>query len=148
MTSDSIQPGIAGGMPPVRSMNSEIRHLEQLAEGGAKSLEKVAAKFESIFLGMLLKQMWESVERAGLFEEGAGRQIHDGMMVDMLSDHLAQNGGIGMAKALVSRLQQAALAYERQMAGPALEDAAREKDTAALDSEDPKAPAGDAGGKH
>ena len=148
MTSDFTQPGIVDKAPLAQSMNGEIRHLEKLAEGGAKNLEKVAAKFESIFLGMLLKQMWESVERSGLFEEGAGRQIHDGMMVDMLSDHLAQNGGIGMAKALVSRLQQAALAYERQMAEPAQEHAGMETDTAAEAAREDGAPARDAGGKH
>jgi Rod binding domain-containing protein len=74
----------------------------------------VAAKFESIFLGFLIKQMWESVERSGLLEESSGRKIHDGMMVDMLSDHLAQNGGIGLAKSMVSRLKAAAEAYEEQ----------------------------------
>ena len=49
-----------------------------------------------------------------MIEESSGRKIHEGMIVDMLSDHLAQNGGIGIAKALVSRLQGAVNAYEQQ----------------------------------
>jgi len=114
MSSDSINPEIGAEAAMARSMGSDVRQLEKMAEGGAKNLEKVAAKFESIFLGFLIKQMLESVERSGLMEESSGRKIHEGMIVDMLSDHLAQNGGIGMAKALVSRLQGAANAYEQQ----------------------------------
>ena len=114
MNPDSINPEIAAEASMARSMGGDVRQLEKMAEGGAKNLEKVAAKFESIFLGFLIKQMLESVERSGLIEESSGRKIHEGMIVDMLSDHLAQNGGIGIAKALVSRLQGAVNAYEQQ----------------------------------
>ena len=137
MSPDSINPEITAEASMVRSMGGDIRQLEKMAEGGAKNLEEVAAKFESVFLGFLIKQMLESVERSGLFEENSGRKIHEGMIVDMLSDHLARNGGIGMAKALVSRLQAAANAYEQQQKATeqVVEDSGRETQSLAGEAE-------------
>jgi len=108
MTADSSMAIAAGG---------DVEQIKALAEGGAKNLAKVAGKFESVFLGFLLKQMWESIEKSELLSEGPGRHIYDGLMTTMLADHIAENGGIGIAKSLVSQLNALVQAYEEQQQG-------------------------------
>lgn len=115
MTIDPMDPKIAADSAMNFATNREIRDLEEMAKGGSKNIEKVAAKFEAIFLGFLLKQMWESVEKSDLLSESPGKRIYDGFFTSMMADHLAEGGGVGLAKSLVSQLERAAQAYEQQM---------------------------------
>ncbi|MBU0753873.1 MAG: rod-binding protein [Planctomycetes bacterium] len=97
-----------------QSHQQEIKQLQKLAGGGSENLEEVAAKFESIFLNFLIKQMWQTVEKSDLLPESPGRELHEGMMTTMLADYLAEHGGMGIAKAMVTQLKTAADAYRTQ----------------------------------
>ncbi len=116
MSIDPIDPKIAADAALAFSGQNEVKELEALSRGGAKNIEEISTRFESIFLNFLIKQMWESVERSGLLPDGPGKQIYDGFFTTMLSDFLAENGGIGIAKNMTAQLKNAADAYERQNA--------------------------------
>jgi Rod binding domain-containing protein len=107
MSSDFLDPKIMSESAMAFSNQGEIERLKALAQGGGKNIEEVAAKFESIFIGILIKQMWESIEKSELLPESSGREIYDGLLTRSLADHIAANGGIGIAKALVHQLQDA-----------------------------------------
>lgn len=113
MSTDPMK-GITGDASLAMAGQADVDQLKNLAEGGSENLEKVASKFESIFLGFLIKQMWESVGKSELFPQSAGREIYNGMLTTMLADHISQNGGIGIADSMVNQLKTAARAYEEQ----------------------------------
>ncbi len=111
MNPDGIDLKISADTAFTSSIQGEVQHLEQLAKGGAKNLKAVAEKFEALFLGYLIKQMWASIGEKGLFGDSPGGHVYEGMITTMLSDHIAKQGGIGMADNLVARFE-AARAYE------------------------------------
>jgi Rod binding domain-containing protein len=116
MTDDPLgmQAGIDASM--AHADRNEIRGLERLAEGGAENLKDAAKKFEALLLNFLMKQMWKSVERSGLLPESPGRNIQEGMLTTMLSDYIAEQGGLGIADSLAGQLEAAAKAYGQQQA--------------------------------
>ena len=109
---DGFDPNVAPEAALAFTSKAEVERMQQLAKGGEENLEEVAQKFEAIFLGFLIKQMWESVDKSELLPEGPGRQIHEGLLITMLADHLAESGGIGIADSLTQQLKTAAAAYE------------------------------------
>jgi Rod binding domain-containing protein len=109
-----MQAGLDASM--AHAAQNEIKGLEHLAEGGAENLEDVAVKFEALLLNFLIKQMWETVEKSGLLPESPGRNIQEGLLTTMLSDFIAEHGGLGIADNLAGQLETAARAYEEQQA--------------------------------
>lgn len=97
-----------------RTQQQEIKNLQQATGKGTENLEEVAAQFESIFLNFLIKQMWQTVEKSDLLPKGPGRDLQEGLMTSMLADYLAEHGGLGIAKAMVTQLDTAAQAYQSQ----------------------------------
>lgn len=97
----------------VQAKQHEIEHLQQGigTDSNDSELAEVAARFESVFLQFLIKQMWESVEKSDLLPEGPGRDLQEGMLTTMLADYLAEHGGLGIAKAMTTQLKTAAEAY-------------------------------------
>lgn len=104
--SDGFDPSVAPEAAMAFTGKAEMERMQQLAKGGEENLGEVAQKFEAIFLGFLIKQMWESVEKSELLPEGPGRKIHEGLLTTMMADHLAEHGGIGIAKSLVQELKK------------------------------------------
>ena len=120
--------GVMDPDPGLRELTSRIRgqekELEALrrraAEGDGKDLEKVARRFEALFLNFLIKQMWDTLGKSGLFGDVPGRQVYDGLLVNTLADYLADHGGIGMAETITSRLKEAEKAYREACGKEAL----------------------------
>lgn len=79
----------------------------------AESNLKVACQqFESLFLGLMLKEMRETIPKSELLGAGQAEEIYTSMLDTQLSQELAQKGGIGLAtiieKYLSNRFDQAA----------------------------------------
>ncbi|MCP5003409.1 MAG: hypothetical protein GY941_05575 [Planctomycetes bacterium] len=66
------------------------------------SLEKQNAtrSFEAIMVNMLVKSMWKTIPKSGLFEKNSASGIYEGIIHTALSDEIAKNGGFGIAEML------------------------------------------------
>lgn len=67
--------------------------------------QKLAQDFEGLFLSMLVKDLRKSVDGEGLFP-GDSSDTYGGMFDMFLGQHLAQNGGIGMAASIEETIAQ------------------------------------------
>ena len=70
------------------------------------NLEKAGQRFESIFVGMMLKSMRQAKLGDGLFDNKAGEQFRD-MMDGKIAEDMAAHTPIGIGKAMVDFLSKA-----------------------------------------
>ncbi len=71
-----------------------------------KELQKATEDFEAVLLNMVLKSMWKTIPKSDLFEKSNSTQIYDGLMLSSLSEEMAKNGGMGVAKVLYQQLSK------------------------------------------
>ncbi len=71
-----------------------------------KGLQKATEDFEAVLLNMVLKAMWKTIPKSDLFEKSNSTQIYEGLMLSSLSEEMARNGGMGMAKVLYQQLSK------------------------------------------
>ena len=69
-------------------------------------LQKAAQDFEAVLLNMVLKAMWKTVPKSNLFEKDSASSIYEGLMHSSLSEEMASNGGLGIAKVLAQQLRK------------------------------------------
>ena len=94
---DMIDP--TGGKSPL-AMLSANRPLPRVAKGDdVKKVEKLAKDFEGVLLNKLMDEMQKTIPDSGLLSSPATKQMK-GMFWMFLSQSLADNGGIGLAKQL------------------------------------------------
>lgn len=78
-------------------------------KGAADAKLKDAAKeMEATFLSMLLKEMRQTLDEEGGLFPGDSGDVQGGLFDLYLSRHLADNGGVGMATALLRQMQATA----------------------------------------
>jgi len=78
-------------------------------KNGSKSpheLQKATQDFEAVLLNMVIKAMWKTIPESGLFEKNNSTQIYEGLMHSALSEEMARNGGMGIAKVLYQQLSK------------------------------------------
>ncbi len=71
-----------------------------------KELQKATENFEAVLLNMVLKSMWKTIQKSDLFEKSNSSQIYEGLMLSSLSEEMAKNGGMGVAKVLYQQLSK------------------------------------------
>ncbi|MFQ5686225.1 MAG: rod-binding protein [Candidatus Scalindua sp.] len=71
-----------------------------------QELQKAAQDFEAVLLNMVIKAMWKTIPESGLFEKDNSTQIYEGLMHSSLSEEMAKNGGMGIAKVLYQQLSR------------------------------------------
>lgn len=71
-----------------------------------KDLQKATQNFEAILLNMVLSAMWKTIPKSDLFEKSNSDQIYEGLMLSSLSEEMARNGGMGIAKVLYQQLSK------------------------------------------
>lgn len=69
-----------------------------------KQIEDAAQDFESVFIGEMLKPMFEGIETDGEFGGGKGEEIFRGMMVQEYGKMLSKNGGIGLSSQIKEQM--------------------------------------------
>lgn len=67
-------------------------------------VREMAKEFEATLLGMLLKEMRQTLDEDGGFFPGDSGDVQGGLFDMFLSKHLADAGGIGLAAALVRQM--------------------------------------------
>ncbi|GMV41756.1 MAG: hypothetical protein AMXMBFR64_34720 [Myxococcales bacterium] len=92
------------GVPMVGSRSEVAMDRVEAAARGAESredLEHVAKEFEALMLTKLVESMRATVPKSDLWAGGSSQGMYDGMMDDALGHHLANSGGLGVAKELM-----------------------------------------------
>ena len=67
-------------------------------------LRAMAQEFEATLLGMLLKDMRQTLDEDGGFFPGDTGDVQGGLFDMYMSKHLAEAGGVGLAAALVRQM--------------------------------------------
>lgn len=69
-------------------------------------MKEAAAEFEAMFLGQMLAQMFTGVDVEPPFGGGHGEEMYRSLMIDEYGKAIADNGGIGIADAVMRELIQ------------------------------------------
>jgi len=85
------------------------------ADREAAAATKVAKEFETLFVGMMLKSMRETVGKDKLTNGGHGEEIYRSLLDQEYAKSLTEHGGVGLTAML-----------ERQLAKPASEAALKQ----------------------
>jgi len=72
----------------------------------AKDIETAAQEFEELFVGQLLKMMFDTVEVDSLFGGGYAEETYRGLLVDEYGKAIGQSGGIGISDSVQRTLMQ------------------------------------------
>ena len=99
-------------MPSIQSalMSQSLPLSEAFAGGDSKpktvgpDQEKAAKDFESVFTSMLLKEMRKTLEPTSLFGEDSS-DIYGGLFDQFMGQHVADAGGIGIAKVVLESMK-------------------------------------------
>lgn len=100
-----MNPLVRGDMniAPLQAARTEAALKTQRAAAEATiadmpKIEQAAQEFEAVFLGEMLKPMFEEVnEPDPLFGGGRGEQVFNGMLVQQYGKIMAERGGVGLA---------------------------------------------------
>ncbi len=88
---------------------SALSTPDSLSSGltGAKTraaLEKAAREFEEVFMGQMLKPMWEGIETDSVFGGGVGEDVMRDMLVQEYGKAMTASGGWGISDAVLSEM--------------------------------------------
>lgn len=67
-------------------------------------LKERATEFEAVFLGEMLKPMWEGLSTDSTFGGGQAEEIFRSMMLDEYATQIANQGGVGIGDAVLKEL--------------------------------------------
>ena len=91
-------PAVSG----VESMaQTRVDHAKSALQGG--DIKKAALEFESYFLSYLMKEMYKTIQKGGLFDNPKG-EMYQSFYFDEIARRSAEAGGIGFANMVVSSL--------------------------------------------
>ena len=110
----SIQPSMMSNPLPLAKSLGDSPFKPKAA---TQDPEKVAKDFESVFSSMMLKEMRSSLEPGSLF--GADKSdVYGGMFDQFMGQHMADSGGMGLAKMVREALEHASSTTQKTTAAP------------------------------
>jgi flagellar protein FlgJ len=80
-------------------------NLDKIANGSKDEIRKVAEEFESLFLGIVLKSMRDTVQDSGLLGNSNATKIYTSMLDDEYSKIIASNRHTGIAESIENFLK-------------------------------------------
>lgn len=90
----------------VAKTENSINGLKMNNLKSSHEIQKAAQDFEAVLLNMVLKAMWKTIPKSDLFEKNSATEIYEGLMHSSLSEEMASNGGLGIAKVLAAQLSR------------------------------------------
>ena len=101
-------------MNPIDSFSSALLPLSgtpfdpgvTLESGARPSARELARQVETMFLGLLLKEMRQTLDEEGGLFVGDSADVHGGLFDFYMGKHLADAGGVGLAQSLTAQLEQ------------------------------------------
>ena len=98
---DVSSPTLMPLMPPATDPDALAASLRS---SDPRAVDKAAVGFESVFLGMLVKEMRQTLDSGGFFAQDTG-DVYGGMFDLYMGQHLAQAGGLGLGNWLRRQLK-------------------------------------------
>lgn len=95
--------GIANGnqqLAQFKAAGNKLNAVSQYQNQGKQDQAKSLQQFEGMFLGQLMRLMFDTVKIDEMFGGGFAEETYRGMMADEYGMTIAQNGGIGVADSL------------------------------------------------
>lgn len=77
------------------------------AEKNSMAIKKAAREFESLFVGMMLKSMRETVGKDTLTGGGHGEEVYRALLDQEYAKAVAENGSLGLARIIEKQLAAA-----------------------------------------
>lgn len=98
--------------PPIPELGDAIKTAHTQAKAAFTKQKERATKatqeFESIFIGMMLKQMRKSMTgENALFGNSSEAKIYQDMMDDTLAQQMSKTGTFGLSKAMLKSMERA-----------------------------------------
>jgi soluble lytic murein transglycosylase-like protein len=97
---DGIKPQISAQEALLQKSVEEVKKNIKNPE----KLDAASQEFESLFVYFMLKNMRKTVIKSGLFAEGYGEEIMQGLFDQEISKKIAQHSQLGIAELLVNQL--------------------------------------------
>jgi Rod binding domain-containing protein len=88
--------------PAPKLTAAQLKNLDQVT--------KAAKDFEGMFMGEMLKPMFDGIKTGGMFGGGHGEDMFRGLLIDQYGKKIADAGGIGLA----SSIREAMLKMQEQ----------------------------------
>ncbi|MCB0321531.1 MAG: rod-binding protein [Bdellovibrionales bacterium] len=97
----------------LQNLNSEIQlgtlkrsPVSLSGEITGKDPEKAAAEFESLLVGQMMKTMWDSVPKSGLFSGGYEADMYQEMLQQELSSFVGEHQSLGIRDMVLKELKE------------------------------------------
>ncbi|UTW57614.1 rod-binding protein [Kordiimonas sp. SCSIO 12603] len=87
-----------------KAATDKLNALANSVPANEKQLRKTAEDFEAVFLGQMLKPMFETIESDGFFSGGHAEEVYRGMMVEEVGKSISKAGGVGIAESVYQEL--------------------------------------------
>ncbi len=89
-------------------LNVQRQALEFNRDGNAsnEAVKQAAQEFEAVFLGQMLRHMYEGIEVDEVFGGGYAEEVFRDLMLDEYGKTLAKAGGVGVADSVQRKLLQ------------------------------------------
>jgi len=98
---DSIKPQVS---PQEALLQNSVERVKNNINNPKKLIE-ASKEFESLFVYFLLKNMRKTVMKSGLWSEGYGGEIMQGLFDQNISQKVAQHSSLGIAELVVNQLK-------------------------------------------
>ncbi len=85
-------------------LDAEQAVSEQDSKEVDEEILSVSKEFESIFVGMMFKQMRDAIDRSDLLDGGLSQDIYEDMYYDELAKQAAKNESFEIAEAVYKQL--------------------------------------------
>jgi peptidoglycan hydrolase FlgJ len=90
----------------IEEQGFEAKLKKAMDEKDEESLKKVCNDFESIFMGIIYKQMKSTVMKSDLMPQSNAQNIFESMLDDELTKESAKAGGIGLGDMLFNQFKK------------------------------------------
>lgn len=94
------------GLDPAVLRTASAGAVSRQAAGRADPLLATANQFESIFVGMMLNEGLGEAREGSLIGGGTGASVLQGILVETLSEQIADAGGLGIGRRLYESLSE------------------------------------------
>ena len=95
-------------LSPETAMNlmqtSQVKDLNNIQIKDKKNMEEVARDFEAVFIGEMIKPMFEGIETDDMFGGGKGEEIFRGMMLQEYGKEIASKNITGIQTQVMNKL--------------------------------------------
>ncbi|WP_218119147.1 rod-binding protein [Limimonas halophila] len=102
-------PGLQAQLAQQRAAQNRTDDIAQQASGPNQEqvIAEKAEEFEAVFLGKMLKPMFEDLNTDGMFGGGHGEKMFRGMLVEEYAQEMAEKTDFGLTSEIKNELMKA-----------------------------------------